>query len=70
MLETQKNLCKFCNEPLDDKQVVDHNHVTGEVRGIIHYRCNIIIGFFETHKKLYKNLIPYLNLKSLESECQ
>jgi hypothetical protein len=36
--------------------------VSGVVRGLIHQRCNILIGFFETHRHLYKNLGPYLGL--------
>lgn len=60
MRKAQNNLCKFCNETLPSRAVVDHCHITGKVRGLLHQKCNIIIGFFETNKHLFKNLEPYL----------
>lgn len=63
MLVAQKQLCKFCGGPLTGKVVVDHNHKTRIVRGIVHQRCNIIIGFFETHPSLFRNLNKYLGIK-------
>ncbi|MGE3341514.1 MAG: endonuclease domain-containing protein [Candidatus Altimarinota bacterium] len=60
MLEKQDYNCKFCNEPLDNRPVVDHNHTTGLVRGVIHQKCNILIGFFETNGHLFSNLESYL----------
>jgi hypothetical protein len=41
--------CPICLRVLQEKQgsaqaVVDHNHVTGKVRGVLCHRCNITIG--------------------------
>lgn len=60
----QQGKCAFCNESLpevwDRKCHVDHDHVTGKVRGIVHARCNTIIGVLENeeHKE---RLRKYLN---------
>ena len=62
MRSDQGDLCKFCSESLNKTAVVDHNHSTGTVRGIIHQRCNIILGFFEMHGHLFTKIGPYLGI--------
>lgn len=48
MLAEQKNLCKICKkEP--KRIVIDHNHNTGDVRGLLCVRCNSCLGWFETY---------------------
>ncbi len=45
MLEDQQYRCLSCNR--EESLVVDHNHDTGEVRGLICNKCNITVGFIE-----------------------
>ena len=33
--------CWFCENPLDDTKVRDHDHLTGKYRGAAHNICNI-----------------------------
>lgn len=41
MLAAQEGVCYICKrEPNGRKFCVDHNHKTGEVRGLLCYRCN------------------------------
>lgn len=43
----QRGRCLLCNGklPLESaKQALDHNHITGEVRGLLHMGCNKIEG--------------------------
>ena len=45
-LESQGKTCAICKEggkPL----VIDHNHITGKVRGLLCRDCNIGLGFFK-----------------------
>lgn len=43
-LQAQGDLCPLCGKPIDLKipkeGVVDHDHDTGEIRGILHRSCN------------------------------
>ncbi len=50
--------CPICGseEPL----VVDHDHSTGEVRGLICQPCNKGLGFFRDNIQSMKNAINYL----------
>ena len=47
-LMAQGNLCPVCSKHIDLKVkaegVVDHDHTTGEVRGVLHRSCNAALG--------------------------
>lgn len=49
MIKNQDGVCALCAEAFGEthheKPVVDHCHKTGRLRGIIHHRCNIALGF-------------------------
>lgn len=46
MLASQYGLCALCGKPPDgEKLMVDHDHETDEVRGLIHRFCNSLLGF-------------------------
>lgn len=41
----QEGRCKLCSEEFaEDKLVIDHNHTTDKVRGLVCYPCNAAIG--------------------------
>jgi hypothetical protein len=45
---SQQGLCAMCGTDLSSiKANVDHNHETGQVRGILCHTCNIGLGFIE-----------------------
>lgn len=69
MYEKQNGVCAICNQPekLFDKRAnrvkvlaVDHNHKTGNVRGLLCQSCNTGIGLFEDNIKIMKMAIEYL----------
>lgn len=52
--QKQKGLCAFCSQPMDyeAKNALDHNHGTGEQRGLVHYACNQAIAGLESAIRL------------------
>ena len=63
MLVQQDGVCKICKqkEKHDKLLAVDHDHSTGEVRGLLCNKCNKGIGFFSDSEILLRNAIKYLN---------
>lgn len=54
MVEDQNGVCAICGKPETKKQcgkpqllVVDHDHVTGKVRGLLCWHCNAKLGHLE-----------------------
>ena len=59
MLTEQGGKCKICRR-VYDKLWVDHDHDTGEVRGLLCPGCNTAIGHFREDVGSMKNAIQYL----------
>lgn len=47
MLLSQNGRCAICKQESDKKLVVDHDHKTGAVRGLLCVRCNLGLGYIE-----------------------
>lgn len=67
MILSQKNRCLICSQEFSadntDKAMrasVDHCHKTGRVRGILHGKCNWILGTVEKKKEFFTKAIEYL----------
>jgi hypothetical protein len=61
LLEKQGGVCAICHKPpVGERLAVDHDHVTGKVRGLLHRWCNSAIGFFEDDVQLLINAVNYL----------
>jgi hypothetical protein len=61
MHDLQAGLCKICGraESVSGRRLaVDHDHVTGLVRGLLCTKCNTTVGWVEQHP----SLIAYLEL--------
>jgi len=70
LLKSQDGLCAICNVVLDqgwtrqhkpNKLVVDHNHKTGEVRGLLCTMCNKGIGLLKDDPAILERALGYLN---------
>jgi len=62
MYEAQKGLCDACNQPLPEdfrKADVDHNHITGRVRALLHRNCNTLVGREEKAPGLLLKILEY-----------
>ena len=48
LLKEQDGLCPLCGKPIDlripKEMVLDHDHTTGQVRGVLHRSCNSAEG--------------------------
>lgn len=60
-LAKQNNACAICLKPASNKLFcVDHNHHTGEVRGLLCPRCNLALGIFQDDIAVLNKAIQYL----------
>lgn len=64
-LKIQKGVCAVCNTVCSTGRAlaVDHNHTTGEVRGLLCSTCNRGLGYFKDDINLLQNAIGYLEKK-------
>lgn len=63
ILEAQNYLCPICGKELTFSgkyPAIDHDHKTNEVRGILHNKCNLLLGLAEDNKDILIGAIVYL----------
>lgn len=63
MLVSQNHRCKICRAPQENLKrslCVDHDHVTGKVRGLLCDTCNRSLGLLKDNIDILKNAIKYL----------
>jgi len=64
LLLSENNKCPICGQPLDLLNLknicIDHNHLTGKVRGILCRKCNLAIGLLRDNPEYLRNAIKYL----------
>src|SRR5690606_456504 len=64
LLEKQQHKCGICGtheKDLPKALCVDHDHVTGEVRGLLCTRCNRALGFLQDSFSTVQKAADYLN---------
>ena len=64
MREQSGGICSICNREgkhHHKRLVIDHDHNTGKVRGLICSTCNSMIGWCGEDTQTLQNLIDYLN---------
>jgi hypothetical protein len=65
IIASQNDACAVCFRPFNhDPQkrdiVVDHNHDTGQMRGIVCAKCNAILGRVDRDVEILKRAVAYL----------
>lgn len=61
MFKVQDNKCLICGDSFEHtKAFVDHDHLTGKVRGLLCTRCNSLLGMCRDDISILKNAIEYL----------
>ena len=54
--------CAICGSP--ERLVVDHNHTTGAVRGVLCSDCNVALGLFSDSVERLESAIVYLRSRT------
>lgn len=68
-LQQQNYQCALCGEPLAaDSAVLDHDHATGLVRGVLHRGCNAFEG--QVVRAMPRNLITPQRLAAIFQNWQ
>lgn len=64
MFEKQHGVCKICNKinTNGERLAVDHNHITGKIRGLLCSRCNNGLGCFRDDIDLILKAGIYLEI--------
>lgn len=64
MFDRQGGACKACGEQMTSTLALDHNHVTGVVRGLLCRNCNLAIGLVGDSVTRLRAMASYLELAS------
>ena len=72
MLEAQGGGCFICSRPPreDISLHVDHDHSTGNVRGILCFRCNNALADFGEDPEILRKAASYLSWHANQDEIQ
>lgn len=70
LVEAQLGRCAICQQEVELEPkgkgksyggfAVDHCHVTGKVRGLLCYKCNLALGHFRDDPELLRKALKYL----------
>lgn len=66
MVEAQGGVCALCRERKPEH--VDHDHVTGVVRGVLCFCCNQGLGNFRDRADVMRHAISYLERTTWQKE--
>jgi len=59
--ERQEECCAICKKEIElIDSAIDHNHVTGEFRGVLCKQCNRALGMFNDSPAVLRNALEYL----------
>ena len=61
ILDEQQGKCAICSGSLEGVRThIDHDHITGQVRGILHHQCNTSLGVFKDSPEILERAVRYL----------
>ncbi len=65
MFNAQHGMCAICKLPQERLLVVDHDHNTGHVRGLLCHPCNVALGLFNDSTDRLLIAVDYLKRNTL-----
>lgn len=60
-VDAQSGLCLLCGEA-PDRWHIDHDHETGQVRGLLCHKCNVALGWFDDSPEKLRRAANYLEV--------
>lgn len=68
MYINQDHKCVICEDFLANKAVIDRDHQTGKVRGLLCSSCNSLLGFAKDNTTILAKAIVYLAETSIKKK--
>jgi hypothetical protein len=68
ILEEKSNgVCNLCGQSpkQGNELVIDHCHITSKVRGLIHRKCNLLLGYANDNTEILRYAVHYLEKHEL-----
>lgn len=62
---TSKSVCAICKRRPNTRLNIDHDHVTGDIRGLLCPNCNRAIGLFRDDPGIMRHAAEYIEKKRL-----
>ena len=66
-IQEQQGVCAICKNPENGRYVhlsIDHNHETGQLRGLLCNNCNRALGLFKDSIDVLNSAVKYLSSKT------
>ena len=63
LLKECAGVCLICEKEDKTDLSIDHNHKTGQVRGLLCRSCNLMVGNLEKYAPLIGKMLDYCGLK-------
>lgn len=61
LLQSQNGKCKLCGQPQPNRDLaVDHDHVTGRIRGLLCTTCNVGLGALGDNEEGLLKALAYI----------
>jgi len=57
----QHAACSICGRVVDNTSALDHDHLTGQARGVLCSSCNLLIGGMNDNAALLRSAANYLD---------
>ena len=71
VFEKQKGKCKICPKSITiENSAIDHNHATGDFRGLLCRTCNRALGLFQDSPSILSKAAAYLLTKGHYGETR
>jgi DNA-directed RNA polymerase subunit RPC12/RpoP len=68
MIQVQDNKCAICGDELNNSNIrIDHDHKTGDVRGLLCTSCNTGLGLMKDSPEVLGNAKKYLENNGINS---